>query len=281
VPPLLLGVIAKTKAFVAGRKGPPLMQLYYDLFKLWRKGFLMSRSATAVFRMAPLVIFVSLLAASLLLPLTGRAPIHFDGDLILFAYLLGLARFALMLGAWDCGSSFEGMGASREAAFGALSELAFFLGLVVSAIVVRSLSLSQILLQAGEGAFLHPAQILLFAAFFVLLLVENARIPFDDPNTHLELTMIHEVMILDSSGPHLGWMLYASSIKLFLFSMLAVSFVWPQGPLVLKIIGVGILIGVIESANARLRLIKVPQLLVANFVVMAFALLITLLGRGS
>jgi len=151
VPPLLLGVIAKTKAFVAGRKGPPLMQLYYDLFKLWRKGFLMSRSATAVFRMAPLVIFVSLLAASLLLPLTGRAPIHFDGDLILFAYLLGLARFALMLGAWDCGSSFEGMGASREAAFGALSELAFFLGLVVSAIVVRSLSLSQILLQAGEA----------------------------------------------------------------------------------------------------------------------------------
>lgn len=289
-PPLFLGIIAKTKAFFGGRQGPPLFQPYYDLVKLMKKGFVYSRSSSWVLRLAPILILTSILFSGLLLPLGHEAPLHFEGDLILFAYLLGLARFFTILAAMDVGSSFEGMGASREATFGALSELSFFLGLIVLAIMTHSSSLTGLtglLSEKGPYSPCHPSVLLLFVTFILILLTENSRMPIDDPNTHLELTMIHEVMILDYSGPDLGIILYGASLKLFLMMVLAVSVLFPQthgiqatGWLFLKLVGLAIGIGVIESINARLRLIKIPQILIANFVIAAFALAVTLLKGG-
>lgn len=288
-PPFFLGVTQKTKAFFAGRKGPPLLQAYQDLFKLLRKETVASRSSSQIFRSAPFVILTAILVSGFFVPLFTSAPIRFEGDLILFVYFLGLARFFTILAAMDVGSSFEGMGASREAAFGALTELAFFLGLVALAAMTGSASLTGIFEWEGHHPLWNPALLILFVAFFLVLLTENSRMPIDDPATHLELTMIHEVMILDYGGPRLGLILYGASVKLFLFMALASSLLWPSttddvwagaGWLLVKVTGMATAIGVIESANARFRLIKIPQLLVANFVATALALAIILIGRG-
>ncbi len=287
--PLFPGLIAKTKAFLVGRKGPPLLQTYYDLFRLFKKDFVISRSASWVLRLAPIAILASLFTAGLLLPVGSAAPLHFEGDVILFVNLLAVVRFFSILGAMDVGSSFEGMGASREATFGVLSELSFFLGLIALSVMSGSVSLNQMLLGVKTGPLLSPALFLLFGTFFLNLLAENSRMPVDDPATHLELTMIHEVMILDYAGPDLGMILYGASIKLFLFLIVVVSILWPSGenisvvaPLltIVKACFAAIAIGVLETAIARLRLIKIPQLLIANFVVTALALLVTLLAKG-
>ena len=288
-PPFFLGVIAKTKAVFAGRKGPPLLQAYYDLLRLGRKETITSRTSSLVLRAAPALIFVSLFLSALVVPLWGPAPLRFEGDLILFVYLLGMGRFATILAAMDVGSSFEGMGASREATFGALTELAFFLGLVALATMTHSTSLTGIFKWEESHPLWHPALLILFGAFFLVLLTENSRMPIDDPTTHLELTMIHEVMILDYGGPDLGLILYGTWVKLFLFMALVSSILWPPwaagvwagaGWLIVKVMGMAIAIGVIESANARLRLIRIPQLLIANFVATALSLVIILIGRS-
>lgn len=288
-PPFFLGVIAKTKACIAGRKGPPLLQVYFDLGKLFRKGTVESTIASLLLRIAPLMTLAAVISAGLLFPFLGKAPIHFDGDIILFGSLLAAGRFWTISGALDVGSSFEGMGASREASFGALSELTFFLGLVVLAITSHSTSLTTIFQWGQVHATWQPVFLLLFFAFFLTLLAENSRLPVDDPATHLELTMIHEVMVLDYSGIDLGFILYSAAIKLFLFMALAVSLLWPQSPswnisfivlFFVKMTGIAVLIGLVESATARLRLAKVPQLLIANFVVALFALLVALSERG-
>lgn len=289
MPPFFLGLIAKTKAFFAGRKGPPLFQVYCDLYRLGRKGAVYSQSSSLVLRVAPAVIFSGVFFSALFIPLWGPAPFHFEGDIIFVASLLGVGRFFTILAAMDVGSSFEGMGASREATFGALTELGFFLGLVALVVMTQESSLSGIFRWEGSRSTLNPAILILFAAFFLILLTENSRMPIDDPTTHLELTMIHEVMILDYSGPDLALILYASSIKLFLFMVLTASLLWPPtatnlwqgiGWLALKVVVMAVAIGVIESANARLHLIKIPQLLIANFVVIALSLVLILIGRG-
>lgn len=288
-PPFFLGIIAKTKALFAGRKGPPLFQPYFDLIKLFRKGTVYSSASSWILRVAPIVIFSAVLSAGLFFPLFGQAPLHFEGDIILFAYLLGLGRFWILLAALDVGSSFEGMGASREAAFGALSELAFFLGLVVLAVTSHGTSLVTVFHWKLAHLGWQPVFILLFAVLFLILLTENSRMPVDDPNTHLELTMIHEAMILDYGGVDLGFVLYGASIKLFLFMAFAVSLLWPPALawglssvtcFFLKMTAMAVLIGVVESMTARVRLIKVSQLLMANFVMAIFALLVALSGRG-
>lgn len=288
-PPFFLGVIAKTKAFFSGRRGPPLFQPYRDLIKLFRKGTVYSAVSSFSVRIAPVVIFSALLGAGLLFPLFGIAPLHFEGDIILFAYLLALGRFWVLLAALDVGSSFEGMGGSREATFGALSELAFFLGLIVLVVTSHSSSLTTVFHWELLHNVWHPIFLLLFVVFFIILLTENSRMPVDDPNTHLELTMVHEVMVLDYGGSDLGFVLYGAAIKLFLFMAFIVSLLWPPVPALdpfslalffLKITAMALLIGTVESVTARLRLIKVPQLLIANFVISLFALLIALSARG-
>jgi formate hydrogenlyase subunit 4 len=289
LPPLLPGIINRVKAWMAGRQGAPVFQLYYDLDKLFRKGSIYSQSTSMIFRWSPLVSMAALLTAGIFFPLAGKSIFSFEGDLILFVYLLGLSRFATILAAWDVGSSFEGMGASREAIYGALAELPFLTGLLALAVFRHSFSMGHIFQSASGVNPFHPGFVLLFVSFFFVLLCENSRMPVDDPNTHLELTMIHEVMILDYSGPELGWVLYGASVKLMLHSLLLASILWPIPALgvgwavamsVLKAFGVALLVGMVESLVARLRLMVVPQFLLANFMITILAFLVIFFGKG-
>jgi len=287
-PPLLLGVIGKTKAAFAGRVGAPYFQPYYDLIKLFRKGTVFSETTTWVFRAGPLVTLSATLIAALLIPL-GRhgAPLSFSGDLILFAYLFGLARFFTTIAALDTGSSFEGMGAAREVTFACLVEPTLFFALITLARMSKSLSLSTILTHSTPATWLvaGTSMLLLVGALYITLLAENCRIPFDDPNTHLELTMIHEVMVLDHSGPAFGIILYAAALKLFVLGAVFVNVAFPIATgnalldwaifLVLMLV-LAVSIGIVESVMARLRMVRIPQLLVGATILSAFAMLLEL-----
>jgi formate hydrogenlyase subunit 4 len=287
LPPLLLGIVNRVKSRFAGREGPPVWQLYADLARLLRKGVVYSRTTTWVFRAGPVVGLAAVATAGLLMAFGGApAALSFGGDFVLFAYLLGLARFMTVLAAIDTGSSFEGMGAAREVTFSSLAEPALFLCLVTLARATGSISLSGMLGPALPLAWGRAAPALLLAAIalFVVALAENSRIPVDDPNTHLELTMIHEVMVLDHSGPDLALILYGASLKLFLFGALFARLVLGfavQGAaglivFVAGMLGFAVLVGVIESIMARLRLVRVPQLLVGASVLSAFGLVLLL-----
>ena len=286
--PLLPGLIARTKSVVAGRTGPPVLQAYYDVAKLLGKGAVYSRFTTWVFRAGPVVGLAAVAAALALVPALGTpAPLAFTGDFILFVLLLGLARFVTVAAALDTGSSFEGMGASREAAFSALAEPALVLALATLARATGELSLSSILGWPAGAAWLGmgPALALVAATLFVVILAENYRIPVDDPNTHLELTMIHEVMVLDHGGPDLAFIEYAGALKLWIFEALLVGVALPvrTGSLLLDgavfLAGmalVAVAIGLVESMMARLQLPRVPQLLLGAGVLAAFGLVLTL-----
>jgi formate hydrogenlyase subunit 4 len=286
--PLLLGVIARTKAVVAGRTGAPLLQPYYDLVKLGRKSAVYSRTTTWVFRAGPVVSLAALLCALLFVPFAGTSSLFaFDGDLILFAYLLGLLRFCTVLAALDTGSSFEAMGASREVTFAALAEPALLLALASLARKVGSLSLSTMYggLDGAAWSGAAPALALAAGALLAVFLAENARVPVDDPTTHLELTMIHEVMILDHGGPDLALILYGSALKLWLLGALLVELVvpvrsgtlWVDGSAALAgMFGLAVVTGLIESSMARWRLVRVPQLLVGAGVMSTIALVLML-----
>jgi len=268
--PLVPGVATRTRAFLTGRRGSPVWQLYSDLWKLSRRGIVYARVTTTPFRLVPIVALAAAVVAALLVPLDGRTSVFaFAGDVVAFAYTLALARFVLVLGALDTGSSFEGMGASREVTFATLVEFALFLGLAALSVATRQLSLSGV---AGEPLAdrwmtAAPALAMVAAGLFVLLLAECSRSPVDDPTTHLELTMIHEVMILDHSGPDLGVTLYASAVKLSVLSALLARVAWPVahlepaarlGTLAASLVLVGVLVGVVEASMARLKLPKVP-----------------------
>ena len=281
--PLLPGLINKIKAAVAGRQGPPVLQLYYDLAKLARKGAVYSATTSWLFRAGPVVGLAAVAACLFLVPLGGHpATLGFAGDFILAIYLLGLARFCLVAAAMDTGSSFEGMGASREVFFSALAEPALLLSLAALAHATDATSLSVMLPRVTTALWLRaaPALVLLLVALFLVLLAENARIPVDDPNTHLELTMIHEVMALDHSGPDFALVLYAAALKLWLFAALVANLLPAHAGLgtltgLLTIFFVAALVGVVESAMARLRLSRVPQLLLgaAALTLVSFLLL--------
>jgi formate hydrogenlyase subunit 4 len=288
LPPLLLGVVNRVKAIVAGRRGPPLHQAYLDIAKLLRKGAVYSRTTTWVFRAGPAIGLAAVATAGTLLPVAGEPAVAaFAGDFVLFAYLLALARFFTALAALDTGSSFEGMGAAREVSFASMAEPALFLVFVALARATGTLSLSGMLGPGLAPAWRQSAPALLLAAIalFVVTLAENARIPVDDPNTHLELTMIHEVMVLDHSGPDLAFILYGASMKLFLFGALFVRLVvgfrferlWQAEAAFLGgLFAFAALVGVTESVMARLRLTRVPQMLVGASVLSVFALVLLL-----
>ena len=288
LPPLLLGIVNRVKAIVAGREGPPVLQLYFDVWKLLHKGAVYSRTTTWVFRAGPAVGLAAIATAGTMLPVAGQPAVFaFAGDFVLFAYLLALSRFATALAALDTGSSFEGMGAAREVSFASMAEPALFLVLVVMARATGSLSLSGMLGPALAPAWRAAAPALLLSgiALFVVALAENSRIPVDDPNTHLELTMIHEVMVLDHSGPDLAFILYGASLKFFLFGALFVRLVidvsaagiWAsEAAFVAGLLGFAVLVGIVESVMARLRLTRVPQMLVGASVLSVFALVLLL-----
>ena len=285
--PLLFGVISRIQALFTGRHGQPLLQTYFDLWKLLRKGAVYSRTTTWLFRAGPMVGLAAVLLAVALMPL-GNFPalIAFPGDFLLFAGLLALMRFFTVVAALDAGSSFEGMGASREVFFSALAEPALFIALVTLARLAGELSLSTMFGPASGAHWLHsgPVLALVVITLMIVLLAENARIPVDDPNTHLELTMIHEVMVLDHSGPDFAFVLYSTVLKLWLFAALIVGMVLPVTnnvwlDLLLATGGmlvVAVIVGVIESIMARLRLVVVPQLLVGAGALAAMAFLLEL-----
>ncbi|MBN2720182.1 MAG: NADH-quinone oxidoreductase subunit H [Proteobacteria bacterium] len=286
--PFLLSIINRTKAFFGGRKGRPLLQPYHDIAKLLKKGAVYSRTATPVFRFGPIVGLAAVCCALALTPMGGPGSmVSFEGDVILFAYLFALMRFAAVLAALDTGSSFEGMGASREVQFSALTEVAFLLGISAMAGLTHKISLSGMLgiPVASDGPSGVTVRTLVAAAFFIVLLAENSRIPVDDPETHLELTMIHEVMVLDHGGVDLGLIEFAGCLKLwimsavFLGTVLPVRFGNPLGDTALIAAGIGgiaVLIGIVESTMARLRLLVVPQLLVGAGIMSLLGLIVVL-----
>jgi formate hydrogenlyase subunit 4 len=286
MPPLLLGVIAKTKALFAGRVGPPLVQPYWDLMRLFQKGLVISTTTTWMFIAGPIVTLAAVILAGLIMPMGAfEAPISFTGDLILFAYLFALGRFFTTAAALDTGSPFEGMGAAREVTFACLAEPALFFALLVLAKLSESLSLSPMLHGPLLDAWMTSGASLLLtlASLFVVLLAENCRIPVDDPNTHLELTMIHEVMVLDHSGPLLGAILYGAAMKLFVLGALVTRVAAPFQSgwfaldwimFIAQMLVLAALIGVVESMMARLRMKQVPNLLIAACLLGGFGLLL-------
>lgn len=280
--PMLIGVINRVKAFFAGRAGQPILQLYYDLWRLLHKGSVYSETTSWVFRLTPVVGLASVSLALLIVPVGGnRALLSFEGDLILAAYLLGLSRFFVVIGALDTGSSFEGMGASREVLFSAMAEPALFIALAAMARETSSISLSGIFSTVTSQMWISNCGTLLLASgsLAIILLSENSRIPVDDPNTHLELTMIHEVMVLDNSGPDFAFIQYGASLKFWLFAAMLVGVSLPLGTVppilsilitVASIFVISIVIGIVESCMARLKLLRVPHLL---FTAIAFSVL--------
>ena len=264
VPFLMMGIIKKTKTFWAGKKGPSVFQPLYDFIRLMKKDFVISKTTSVVFRIAPIITFSTVLFAGLFVPLaSGSALINIPAGLIVFAYTLALGKFASLISAMDTGSSFEGMGASREACFSTIVEPAFFM--VIASIMALTGNytfgaLSNIISSAGSYGVL----IIIFSivVLFIMMLTEASRVPVDDPATHLELTMIHEVMILDNSGSDLALFSWANSIKLLLLSSLIANMIIPstvEGWLavllyLLIMFIISIIIGTVESGMARIRM---------------------------
>ena len=284
--PLLPGLINKVKAWVAGRRGPPVLQLYHDLARLWQKGVVMSTLASPGFVAGPAVAWVALTGAAMLLPLgPAGAVFSFRGDVLLLIYLLALARFGTTWAAMETGSAFEGMGAAREVSYAVLAEAALIAAVLTLSVQTGSISLATMLEPtAGAGA------VLLAAGLFTVLLAENCRVPFDDPNTHLELTMIHEAMVLDHSGPPLAVILHGAAVKLLLFAVLLTQAVLPMGDLgpwaAAGALAAGVLavtagVGLVESLLARFAFRRVPLLLTTAFLLCLFALLVAWRGGTS
>lgn len=281
VPFLMAGVIKKTKAFWGGRKGASIFQPLHDFIKLIKKDFVISRTTSAIFKIAPVIQITSVLFAAMFVPLAyGSAFLNVSAGLIIFAYTLSLGKFASLISAMDTGSSFEGMGASREACFTAIVEPAFFM-LIASIMALTGTttfdSLRNILANAGSYGIL----IIIFAAvvLFIMILIEGSRVPVDDPATHLELTMIHEVMILDNSGSDLALFSWTNGIKMLLLSSLIAFMIIPAGLNEWLSIGlylvtmfvISVLIGTIESAMARFRMSHVFEFV---FIMSSFSLVV-------
>lgn len=283
MPILMVGLVNRTKALWAGRKGPRLMQLGWDLLRLLRKQPVFSVVATPLFRVGAWVVLAASVFAAMIAPILGSiTPLEFGHDFIFFAYTLALARIFLMLSAMDVGSSFEGMGAAREASFTAFVEPALFMLVGAAGVLTGHSSF------AGLIGHLHQAESFRWlaapavAVLFVLLQAEASRVPVDDPLTHLELTMVHEVMVLDHSGPELAAMQYAAALKLTIYAGLIAALLNPFDPLgaplacifaSLSIMaGVAVAVGCVESLVARLRMSLVPRYLMLASAVAALCL---------
>ncbi len=286
LPFLMAGIIKKTKSFWSGRKGASIFQPLYDFIKLIKKHLVISKTTTAVFSLAPIISIAGVFTASLFVPLiSGSAFWNLPGGLIVFAYMLGLVKFFSLIGAMDTGSSFEGMGASREACFTTIVEPAFFI-IIASIMALSGIysfeSLSKLVLASGSYGIL----IAIFAALalFLMVLIEGCRVPVDDPATHLELTMIHEVMILDNSGHDLALITWASSIKMLLISSLIAKIIIPDGTILyplyylITIFIISMIIGTVESSMARIRMSRIFEFI---FIMSSLALIVlSLCGVG-
>jgi formate hydrogenlyase subunit 4 len=293
--PLVTGVIRTLKARLQTRRGPGILQPYRDLQKLFSKGMVIPETASWIFTVTPWVVFFSTILAGLMIPMVAaEAPLGLFGGVLAVIYLLGLGRFFLALSGMDTGSSFGGLGSSREMTISALAEPAMMMAIFTVAIGAGSTGLTEIAGAAiGQNwRFLAPSQMFAFAALSLVLIAETGRIPVDNPDTHLELTMIHEAMILEYSGPYLALLEWAASIKQLLLMTLLINCFWPFGlqPTWLgfgAVVGIGWLLAkllllscaivVLETVNAKMRLFRVPELLAVAFTLGSLALISTFL----
>jgi formate hydrogenlyase subunit 4 len=280
--PLIVGLIRQVKARLQSRRGPPLLQPYYDLAKLFKREAVRSEQTSWVFAMTPYVCVSAVFVAALLVPFLSTAGIGFVGDVIVVVYLLAMMRFFMALAALDAGSSFGGMASSREMMVASIVEPSILLSIFAMSLITGTTDLgSMASILATNGAdMIRPALFLAAASFFISSLAENARVPVDNPSTHLELTMIHEGMLLEYSGRDLAIMETASMAKLLVFLCLLANVFFPWGiatdltpvalllgfaAIVVKVIVLAVIIGVVESATAKLRLFRLPNLLTASF----------------
>ncbi len=313
--PLVTGFIRAAKANLQSRRGPGVLQPYRDLAKSFRKGMVVSEHASFVFHLAPPAVFVTALAAGLMVPAAGPAPLALFGGALALVGLLALGRFALALAALDTGSAFGGMGASREMTISAIAEPALVLALFTAALLAGSTDLGEMAAAragAGIGAA-SPSSALALASLFIVLIAETGRLPVDNPATHLELTMIHEAMVLEYSGPYLALLEWGGAVKQLVLMTLLVNVFAPYGPtspvgllataaggvpaaggapVPADLIGLAVAAGwyaaklgllavcvvLVETTNAKLRLFRVPELLSVAFVLAALALAFTVIA---
>jgi len=292
--PLLKVAIKKMKARLQNRQGPPWAQGYFDLAKLLGKEPVRSDVASWVYVAGPRVYFAAAVAATTLVPVVvAAAPLEAAGGILLLVGTLALGRFALATAALDTGSPFGGMGASRDMTIAALAEPALMLGLFTSALAAGSLNLGVLVRElVAHGPSFHPSDLLAFAGLFIIVIAETGRIPVDNPATHLELTMIHEAMVLEYAGPDLALVEWGSAVKELMYLTLLADLFAPIGiattlsPVALavgvvawaaKIAVLAIAVTVVESANAKLRLFRVPELVSVSLGLVFLALAIRFL----
>jgi formate hydrogenlyase subunit 4 len=299
VSPFIVGLIRKVKARLQVRRGASVFQPYADLAKLFRKQPVVSTTTSWIFTATPYIVFASTLAAGLLVPVfLSSTPLNFAGNIIALVYLLALGTFFLMLAGLDAGSAFGGMGSSREAVVASLTEPAMILSIFAIALTAGSTNLSTIVHKTAllEGIVIDPTpHLMALAALFIVAIAETGRVPVDNPATHLELTMIHEAMILEYSGRYLALVEWAAGLKLVVFLTLIANVFAPWGiattleptalgiglaTYLLKVSGLAVLIGVLESMFAKLRLFRVTDLLGVAFILALLGLVFFYVLRG-
>lgn len=285
IAPFVNGVINKVKALTQKRRGAPVLQMYFDLYKLFKKNAVVSETSSWIFKSAPYVLFSTSVAAALLVPATTMLiPKGFPGDIILIVYLLALGRFFMTLAGLDTASTFGGMGSSREAMISSLMEPSIMVSLFTAGLVAGTTSIYGIM-QATKNLAVPMAQpvfIMVFLAILIIIIAETSRIPVDDPATHLELTMVHEAMILEYSGRHLALMELGASVKQLVFLTLLVNICLPHDQLIgmtgiaaivislliylIKVIFASVLIAIIEVSTVKFRFFSVPNLAALSFI---------------
>lgn len=281
------GVILRTKSITSGRLGPGIMQPLKDVARLFRKGTIYSETTSIIFRIAPVIYFSTVFMACLVVPFGSyRGIVSFDGDFIFFAYILALGKFFSIISAMDTGSSFEGMGASREALYSMFAEPAFFILIGSFALLTGNTSFYEIFSTLHLGSSVtYTLGALASFVLIMIAMIENSRMPVDDPKTHLELTMIHEVMILDNSGFDLGLILSAGYLKFAMYGAIIAGFfigelsmIWAIGVYLGIQLLFAITVGLIESFMARYRMSHNPQFILAlssvSFLIFLGALLV-------
>jgi formate hydrogenlyase subunit 4 len=295
IAPLISGIVRTLKARLQMRRGPDPFQPYRNLVKLLRKGMVIPNTASWIFTAAPFIVFSTAALVGLLIPvISADAPLSLLGGVLAVIYLLGLGRFFLALGGLDAGTPFGGLGSSREMTISSLAEPAMMLAIFTVALSAGSTNLTEVAHSAiGQSwRFFAPSQMLACAALFIVLIAETGRIPVDNPATHLELTMIHEAMILEYSGPYLALIEWGAAIKQLILMTLLVNTFFPfglstqwepasvavgLGSYLTKMLLLSLVIVIVETTNAKMRLFRVPELLSVAFVLAALAMISTFL----
>ena len=275
ISPLVMGLIKKVKAYSQGRIGPPLLQGYYNLFKLFKKEIIYSQNSSFIMRLAPYMNIGFLLAASVMVPIVFLPQVSGMGNIILFLYLMVTAKFFTALAGLDAGSTFGGMGASREMSLSAIIEPVTITSVAALAFVLKSTDIPEMFATTLNGSLgQHPTLLLVAFSLFIVIIVETARVPVDNPETHLELTMIHEAMILEQTGPKLALMELSSGVKQTILMALSINIVLPIGlaadagvvsiiiaiiSFAIKVLAFAVVIGIFESMMAKIRLFRLPS----------------------